>query len=124
MSSRRRCAGRIVAMVLAGGVGVVLTAGDGRADQDRLIALGKRLASECTSCHKLDGTDAGIPSIVGWGTREFVYTMEFYQRGDRRHQIMNAVAQSLDGEQLEALAAYFGSLPRPPRKTAPPPAPK
>ncbi len=94
------------------------------ADEARLIALGKRLAGECTSCHKADGADAGIPSIVGWRTREFVMTMEYYQRGDRRHQVMNSVAQSLDGEQLEALAAYFGSLPRPPRKTEPAPAPK
>ena len=90
------------------------------ADEARLAALGKRLASECTSCHKEDGKNEGIPSIVGWGTREFVLTMEYYQRGDRRHQVMNSVAQSLDGEQIEALAAYFGSLPRPPRKTAAP----
>lgn len=123
--TRRSCSWVDVSLVSGlATVGVLASVTIGTADEARLVALGKRLSPECTSCHKEDGKNEGIPSIVGWRTREFVMTMEYYQRGDRRHQVMNSVAQSLDGEQVEALAAYFGSLPRPPRKTAAPTAPK
>lgn len=82
------------------------------------IAYGKHLAGECTSCHKADGQDRGIPSITGWDIAEFVETMKYYQSGARPNQAMQSVAQSLDEDQLKALAAYFGSLPKPPKSAA------
>ena len=74
--------------------------------------VGKHLAQECTTCHRIDGTDNGIPSIVGLDPEYFAGTIGFYQRGERTNQAMMSVAQSLDDEQVAALAAYYASLPK------------
>jgi cytochrome c553 len=77
------------------------------------LAYGKHLAQECTGCHRVDGTDNGIPSIVAWPEDEFAKTIEFYKSGARKNPVMVSVAGSLNEKQVSALAAYFGSLPKP-----------
>ncbi|NJO22136.1 MAG: hypothetical protein HC868_03335 [Sphingomonadales bacterium] len=44
---------------------VIPTSTSGVADDAKLMAYGRHLARECTSCHRIDGIDNGIPSIVG-----------------------------------------------------------
>jgi cytochrome c553 len=83
------------------------------ADDAKLKSYGRHLAQECTGCHRIDGIDNGIPSIVGWDTQRFMTTLRFYQAGARTNPVMVSVAKSLDDEQLAALAAYYGSLPKP-----------
>lgn len=85
------------------------------ADEARLKRYGRHLAQECTGCHRIDGVDNGIPSIIGWDAERFVATLEFYRSGARNNPVMVSVAKSLDEEQARALAAYYGSLPTPPR---------
>lgn len=80
---------------------------------DYLMKLGRHLAQECTSCHRIDGTDNGIPSIIGLEPAYFVNTLGFYRSGDRGNPAMVSVAQSLDDEQIQALSLYFGSLATP-----------
>ncbi len=84
--------------------------------QDKKIGYGRHLASECTSCHRIDGIDNGIPSITGWDVGEFVTTMGFYREGSRENAAMRSVAQSLDETQVDALAVYFNTLPKPAKK--------
>ena len=79
----------------------------------RKLSYGRHLAQECTTCHRIDGTDNGIPSIVGLEPDYFAGTIGFYKRGERSNQAMVSVAQSLDDEQVAALAAYYASLPKP-----------
>jgi cytochrome c len=88
------------------------------ADAAKRKAYGENLSRECTSCHRLDGIDNGIPSIVGWDSDQFVITMKFYQEGLRDNAAMMSVAKSLDEEQLQALASYFASLPAPAKRTS------
>jgi cytochrome c553 len=83
------------------------------ADDGKLARYGQHLAQECTGCHRIDGVDNGIPSIVGWDDERFVTTLRFYQTGARPNPVMVSVAKSLDDEQVRALAAYYGSLPKP-----------
>jgi len=82
-------------------------------DEARLKRYGQHLAQECTGCHRLDGTDRGIPSINGWEADRFTATLKFYQTGERTNPVMVSVAKSLDEEQLKALALYYASLPKP-----------
>ena len=84
----------------------------GAPDEERLKGYGRHLAQECTACHRIDGADRGIPSIVGWEADRFVATLKFYQTGERTNPVMVSVAKSLDEEQMRALAAYYGSLPK------------
>jgi cytochrome c553 len=86
------------------------------ADETKLRTYGKHLAQECTSCHRLDGTDTGIPSIAGWPADTFVATMKYYREGSRTNPVMVSVANSLSERQLNALAAYLASLPKPARR--------
>ena len=104
--------GGVVAIALGSPVWA-LPAVEGRANDLRKLAYGRHLAQECTSCHRIDGVDNGIPSITGWPTDNFLATMDFYRNGARDNQVMVSVVQSLDDAQVNALAAYYGSLPKP-----------
>src|SRR5262245_57809646 len=66
------------------------------ADDSKLKAYGRHLAQECTGCHRIDGIDNGIPSIIGWQTDVFVTTVKFYQAGKRTNPVMVSVANSLN----------------------------
>ena len=95
--------------------------GRAAADDDaKLVTYGRHLAQECTSCHRIDGVNIGIPSIIGWPHDAFVATMKFYKDGARTNPVMVSVAGSLNDQQVKALATYFGSLPKPsPRPSTP-----
>ena len=88
-----------------------LTLDAATADANNQLEYGKHLSSECTTCHKLDGSGGQqIPPITGWTPTEFVSIMTLYKNGLRVNPAMESVAKSLDDEQMQALAAYFGSL--------------
>jgi cytochrome c553 len=107
-----------LAILAASGASVFVLAlhGPARADDARMKALGRHLAGECTSCHRIDGVDNGVPSITGWAADDFVTTMKYYSSGARDNPVMKSVAGSLDDTQLAALAAYFAALDKPPKK--------
>lgn len=71
---------------------------------------GEYLSSECTTCHRKDGADEGIPSIVYWPEDEFVIAMHAYKTKTREHPVMNMVAGRLGDEEIAALAAFFAKL--------------
>lgn len=73
-------------------------------------AYGEYLSSECTTCHQADGSDRGIPSIVGWPAADFVTVMHAYKNEHRPHPVMRMMAQRLSDEEIAGLAAYFGGL--------------
>jgi cytochrome c len=85
----------------------------------RLIAYGRHLSQECTSCHRNDGVDNSIPTIAGLEVEAFIRTVKSYQDGARTNPVMVSVARSLDEEQVRALAAYWASVPRHPKTPAP-----
>ncbi len=71
---------------------------------------GEYLASECQTCHRVDGTDAGIPAINGWPIEDFVVAMHAYKGKIRPHPVMQMMAGRLSSEEIAALAAYFEAL--------------
>lgn len=71
---------------------------------------GEYLASECQTCHKVDGSDDGIPAITGWPTEDFVVAMHAYKTKIRPHPVMQMLAGRLNNEEIAALAAYFKEL--------------
>jgi len=56
------------------------------------------------------------PSINGRDANQFVATLRSYLDGARTNPVMVSVARSLDDQQMQALAAYYASLPKPPPK--------
>lgn len=97
-------------------LGMAVTSGWALAqvDFERIRAYGEHLAQECVACHRTDGgPDPGIRSIIGWQSPIFINTMKAYRNeeyAERRNQVMVSVARSLNEEELEALATYFGAL--------------
>jgi cytochrome c553 len=79
----------------------------------KIMAYGRHIAGECAACHRLDGADDGIPSIIGRSVGELATALRAYQTGERTNPVMVSVAKSLNDSQIEALAAYLGSLQRP-----------
>lgn len=71
---------------------------------------GEYLSTECTTCHRADGGDSGIPSITLWPEEDFVIAMHAYKNEYRAHPVMQMIAGRLSDEEIAALAAYFGSL--------------
>ena len=98
-------------VALLAATAMLAAASQGAAADEKQLAYGRHLSQECTSCHSRDGLDKGIPSITGLDVEYFTSTMRFYQNGSRTNPAMVSVAQSLDDDQLKALAAFFTSLP-------------
>ena len=96
--------GRALAAIL------LLAFGTASADASELRDYGEYLSGECTTCHRMDGKDNGIPGIVGWDVASFVETVNYYKKGLRKNQAMESVAKTLDDEQIKALAVYFASV--------------
>jgi len=62
----------------------------GFADAGAAAAAGERgaqLAASCASCHRLDGRDVGIPSIVGLDAATLTGAMQAFKSGARVSQI-------------------------------------
>jgi cytochrome subunit of sulfide dehydrogenase len=98
---------RIIVLAIAVGL-VILIADPGMAaDNDR----GAQLAAMCASCHRLDGRDKGIPSIVGLDKERLAGAMAAFKSGVRSSQIMHAVALSLSDGEIAALAEYLAAQP-------------
>ena len=68
---------------------------------------GAYLAGECITCHRMDVTVKGIPSITGWPLDDFVIALHAYKGGKRVHPVMQMVAGRLSDEEIAALAAHF-----------------
>jgi cytochrome c553 len=73
---------------------------------------GAQLAAMCAACHRLDGRDQGIPSIIGLDPKKLSEAMEAFRSGKRSSQIMNVVARSLSTEEIAALAEYLATRKR------------
>jgi sulfide dehydrogenase cytochrome subunit len=99
--------GQIIVLFIATGM-LVLAANRCMAEDDN---RGAQLAAICASCHRLDGHDKGIPSIVGLDQKEFVDVMAAFKSGQRSSQIMHAIALSLSDGEIAALAAYLAGRP-------------
>jgi cytochrome c553 len=95
---------------------VVLTAASGAAQaQDKVgnAAEGHRKAAMCIGCHGLTGYKAtfpevySVPYISGQNGKYIVSSLVAYQKGERRHPTMRAIAASLTDQDMADLAAYY-----------------
>ena len=55
---------------------------------------GAQLAAMCAACHRLDGMDKGIPTIIGMDEKKLTELMAEFKSGKRASQIMSVVARS------------------------------
>jgi len=71
--------------------------------------LGQYLSAECVTCHRTSGQAAqGIPQITGLPEDQFIALMNAYKAKQRDNPVMQTIAGRLSGEDIAALAAFFG----------------
>ncbi|SRR6266542_3053853 len=97
---------QIIAVSIAAGLFIIFADRSPAADRDG----GAQFAAMCASCHRLDGGDQGIPTIVGIGPEMLTRTMLAYRLSERPSHIMHAVALSLSDEEIATVARYLAAL--------------
>jgi cytochrome c553 len=93
------------ALAIAASVILVITRAEAASGGDS----GAQLAANCTSCHRLDGHDKGIPPIAGLDEETLARAMLDYKSGERPSHIMRAVTLSLSAEEIAATARYLAA---------------
>lgn len=97
---------QIIALSIAASLVIFVADHSAVADNDR----GAELAATCASCHRLDGRDKGIPSIIGLDEETFIRAMQAFKSGERPSQIMRVMSRSLSNEEISTLAHYLSTL--------------
>ena len=78
------------------------------------LAAGKAKATEvCAACHGADGNSAAadFPKLGGQHPDYLAKALRDYKSGQRKNPIMAGFAQALSKQDIENLAAYYGSQP-------------
>jgi cytochrome c553 len=70
---------------------------------------GAQLAATCTSCHRPNGGDRSIPSIVGLSEDRLMRAMLAFRASERPNHIMHAVALSLSDEEIASVARFLSA---------------
>lgn len=74
---------------------------------------GRQKAMQCQTCHGLtDGLSKlpEAPNLAGQVEVYLVGALNAYKSGERKNEMMSAVAPSLSKADIEDLAAYFSSI--------------
>lgn len=95
----------MLALALAGNSALAATTGN--------ASTGKTKAAMCMGCHNILGYQASfpqvykVPKIAGQNAKYMASALTAYQKGDRKHPTMQAIAASLTEQDMADLAAYY-----------------
>jgi len=88
--------------------------GPAKADQATREGAGRQVAAGvCSACHGVDGNapSAQFPKLAGQVAGFTALQLRNYRSGERPNPIMAGVAKRLSDAEIEAVAAYYASLP-------------
>jgi cytochrome c553 len=77
------------------------------------IELGRYLATECMTCHRVPAASGGIPNIYGMAELRFTELVKAYRDKRLSNAVMQTIAGRLKDDEIEALAAFFARTKRP-----------
>ena len=68
---------------------------------------------QCVACHGEAGHARmpGVPHLAGQDAQYLVSALQAYRGGQRRHPLMNSIANTLQPRDIQALAAWFARQP-------------
>lgn len=76
-----------------------------------LAKQGEAKATICLGCHGKSGEGNGeFPRLAGQHPDYLAEQLTKYKKGTRKNDAMKAIAGNLSDEEIQALAAFFGSL--------------
>ncbi len=76
-------------------------------------AAGEKKAAMCIGCHGIPGYQASfpevhkVPMISGQNAKYIAASLHAYQKGERKHPTMRAIAGSLTEQDINDLAAFY-----------------
>jgi cytochrome c553 len=72
-------------------------------------------AQVCAACHGADGKPADKTIPIIWGQQAgYIYIeLRDFKRGDRKNDIMQPIASTMERDDMQALAEYFSKKPWP-----------
>ena len=76
-------------------------------------AAGKKLASGmCAVCHGVDGIakNPDAPHLAAENVQYLLRQLKAFKSGERKHEQMSIIAQSLSDEQMANVAAWYSSI--------------
>ncbi len=70
------------------------------------------MAAQCAGCHGIDGVAKrpDVPHIAGESDIYLQAQLEAFRSGDRHHEQMTIIAQSLNDEDIDHLIAWYSSI--------------
>ena len=77
------------------------------------VQAGERKIALCIGCHGIVGYQASfpevykVPKISGQGAKYIVSALNAYQKGERKHPTMRAIAQGMTEQDMLDVAAYY-----------------
>ena len=76
------------------------------------IEAGKEKAMMCIGCHGADGNAANpdYPNLAGQNIGYIEIQLKAFQNGTRKNELMSPMSQTLSGDDIPNVAAYFNSL--------------
>lgn len=76
-------------------------------------AMGEAISAQCAACHGSAGIalDTSTPNLAGQHYEYMMTQLKAYADGSRKSPIMNALIRPLSQQQMEALSAYYASIP-------------
>jgi cytochrome c553 len=77
------------------------------------VAQGRARSLGCQACHGAAGVgiSAEIPNLAGQKTAYLEAQLDAFRSGERKHELMNAIATQLSDADVANLAAFWNSLP-------------
>lgn len=74
-----------------------------------------RLVLVCAPCHGFDGVghDGTVPNLAGQNRAYLGAQLLAFRSGQRRHPAMNFFSGQMTRDELDELADYYASLPKP-----------
>jgi cytochrome c553 len=72
----------------------------------------KKVSAACAVCHGLDGIakNPEAPNLAGETTTYLVKQLKAFKSGERKHQMMSVIAQSLSDEDMANVAAWYAKI--------------
>ena len=76
------------------------------------IAAGKEMAGKCYGCHGPEGNskNSNFPILAGQKSAYLVNQLRAFRDGTRENAMMQNMAANLSDQEINNLAAYFGSM--------------
>ena len=109
MKSKRPIAASVGAFVVTPAISIALNS---KADADGDVKAGREKAQKCEPCHGLDGVSKipEAPNIAGQSQQYLTEQLNAFKSGDRKNEMMNLVAPTLEPTDIDDLAAYYAAI--------------